>query len=216
VEVGEPDFDGADLVLRAKARSGEAYLALVSRYKGIVASAVYTLIPDAREVEEVCEDAFAEAWRKLDELRAAEAFGAWVRKIARRLALRRIRARARTRPLGGAGGVIVDPLSGEEAPPLRGRAAGSRDVDELPAGPGSDPSERLVIRDLYERIALEISRLPSYYRDAVGLRYFHALTCKEIAATLRLPIGTVTMRLSRGSRLLRSRLSVALKDYLET
>jgi DNA-directed RNA polymerase specialized sigma24 family protein len=108
------------------------------------------------EVEEVCEDAFAEAWRKLDELRAAEAFGAWVRKIARRLALRRIRARARTRSLGGGlAGMAVDPLSGDEARVLRDRPAGSRDVYELAAGPGSDPSERLVIRDLYERIALE-------------------------------------------------------------
>ena len=78
------DRTDGDLVELAKARSADAYLLLVSRYKGIVAAAVYTLIPDPREVEEVCEDAFAEAWRKLADLRAAWAFGAWVRKIARR------------------------------------------------------------------------------------------------------------------------------------
>src|SRR5438874_10251326 len=112
--------DEEDLVELAKARSGDAFLALVTRYKGIVASAVYTLIPDAREVEEVCEDAFAEAWRKLGELRAAAAFGGWVRKIARRLALRRLRARVRTR---------VAPRGYESA-------------EDVPAGPGADPSEQ--------------------------------------------------------------------------
>ncbi len=203
----EPDRDGADLVARAKARSDEAFLALVTRYKGIVASAVYTLIPDVREVEEICEDAFAEAWRNLDALRVAEAFGGWVRKIARRLALRRIRARSRARARAGNGGgaIVADRDDG-----LPGSGAA-----DPPAGPGADPSEQFAIRDLYERVALEISRLPAVYRDAIGLRDFDSLTCKEIAATLGLPVGTVTMRLSRGSRLLRARLGTALKDYLE-
>ncbi len=193
--MADDERSDGDLVLLAKARSADAYLRLVTRYKGVVASAVYTLIPDVREVEEVCEDAFAEAWRKLADLRAAWAFGAWVRKIARRLALRRLRVRTRARAGPGEGGFAPSP-------------------DDVPAGPGSDPSEQLAIRDLYERIALEVSRLPSSYRDAVGLRYFDGLSCKEIAATLGLPIGTVTMRLSRGSRLLRARLGAAIKDYL--
>src|SRR5438876_578801 len=64
---------------------------------GAKPAAGYTLIPDAREVEEICEDAFAEAWRNLGALRTAAAFGGWVRKIARRLALRRIRARTAAR-----------------------------------------------------------------------------------------------------------------------
>jgi RNA polymerase sigma-70 factor (ECF subfamily) len=192
------DRTDPDLVAAAKARSADAFLLLVTRYKGIVASAVYTLIPDPREVEEVCEDAFAEAWRRLDALRAAEAFGAWVRKIARRLALRRLKVRTRAAGKNG------------------GTAGGAPPLDDLPdATPGQNPLDQLAIRDLYERIALEVSRLPSVYRDAIGLRYFDALTCKEIAQTLGLPIGTVTMRLSRGSRLLRARLGTALKDYLD-
>jgi RNA polymerase sigma-70 factor (ECF subfamily) len=210
-----PDPRDADLVDLARGQSEEAYLTLVSRYKGIVASAIYSLLPDAREAEEICADAFAEAWRKLDDLRAAEAFGGWVRKIARRLTLRRLRERSRERRARRATGAARDGggTTAVAAPPES--TAARTDVADLAAGPGSDPSAQYAIRDLYERVALELSRLPAVYRDAVGLRYFDGLTCKEIAATLRLPIGTVTMRLSRGSRLLRSRLAVALKDYLD-
>lgn len=201
----------ADLVDLARGQSEEAFLTLVSRYKGIVASAIYSLIPNAREVEEICADAFADAWRNLDDLREAEAFGGWVRKIARRLTLRRLRERSRERRAARASGSATAGAGTAVAAPPEARA----DVADLVAGPGSDPAAQYAIRDLYERVALELSRLPAVYRDAVGLRYFDGLTCKEIAATLRLPIGTVTMRLSRGSRLLRSRLAVALKDYLD-
>ena len=212
--MSEPDRTDGDLVELAKARSAEAFLLLVRRYKGIVAAAVYTLIPDRHEVDEIVEDAFADAWGKLGELRAAWAFGGWVRKIARRLALKRLRARVRARgserAVGGRGGAGRGGAGGGAE---GGEAAAA--AEEVAAGPGSDPSEQLAIRDLYERIALEMSRLPSVYRDAIGMRYFDGLTCKEIQATLGLPLGTVTMRLSRGSRLLKARLGAALKDYLE-
>ena len=229
-----------DLVARARQGSEEAFLALVTRYKGIVCGSVFVLVRDAREAEEIAEDAFAEAWRALDQLRDAFAFGGWVRKIARRLALRRLRARSRSRGrAAGAGGVaLADGPPGRAgrdhervgrdldedrgriasaavaAAAARARQAGLA-VDDIAAGPEADPSAALQIRDLYERIALEMQRLPSCYRDVVGLRYFSGLACKEIAATLGIPIGTVTMRLTRGSRMLRARLETALKDYLE-
>jgi RNA polymerase sigma factor (sigma-70 family) len=225
-----------DLVARARAGSEEAFLALVTRYKGIVAGSVFVLVRDAREAEEIAGDAFAEAWRALEQLRDAFAFGGWVRKIARRLALRRIkaaseeRARARGRRAAGAGAagasgagggtgaggaaavLASDPWAGDG--PVPALPAGGR-VEDVPAGPEADPAALLQIRDLYERIALEMQRLPSCYRDVVGLRYFGGLAMKEIAATLGIPVGTVTMRLTRGSRMLRARLSTALKDYLE-
>jgi RNA polymerase sigma-70 factor (ECF subfamily) len=207
--VSEADAHIVDL---ARMGDEQAYLTLVRRYKGIVASKVYSVIPDLGVVDEICEDAFAKAWCKLGELRNAAAFGGWVRRIAHRLALGRLRAAARERQRRGGAGAVAVAAGGSGA---RARAPVIRDVAEVPAGPGSDPSERVAIRQLYERIALEISRLPRAYRDAMGMRYFDGLSCKEIAATLGLPIGTVTMQLSRGTRMLRGRLRTALKDYLE-
>ncbi len=198
----------ADLVRRAQRSDDDAYLALVTAYKGMVASSLYSVIPDLSVVDELTEDAFAEAWRKLDTLRRATSFGAWVRKIARRLALKHIRARSRQPATKGGGAAVARSESRTRPPTIR-------DVEDIPAGPGADPYEQLAIRELYERVALEIERLPKVYRDTLGLRYFQAMSCKEIASALGLPIGTVTMQLSWGSRLLRGHLSVALREYLE-
>jgi len=216
-----------DLVSRARAGDDRAFLALVTRYKGIVCGSLFVLLRDAREAEEVAEDAFAEAWRALDQLEDAFAFGGWVRKIARRLALRRLKARAKERSRRA-------PVTTGPAPQESGRHLGLDDerdrlaavaaarareapvsVEDLPARPESDPGAAQEIRDLYERIALEMQRLPACYRDVVGLRYFDGLAMKEISALLGIQVGTVTMRLTRGSRMLRARLGTALKDYLE-
>ena len=213
--VSEPLETDADLIERAQGGAADAFVTLVTRYKGITASAVFSLVPDAREAEEVCEDAFVEAWRRLGSLRNAAAFGAWVRKIARHLALRRLRARTRDRARRvRASGNSTATLAPEHESKRPTRTSGPTPLEEIPSRE-ADPSEQFAIRDLYERVALEVSRLPRPYREALGLRYFDGLACKEIAGALGLPIGTVTMQLSRGSRLLKARLSVALRDYLE-
>jgi RNA polymerase sigma-70 factor (ECF subfamily) len=219
--MGDPIESDADLIERARGGAADAFVALIARYKGITASAVFSLIPDAREADEVCEDAFVEAWQRLASLRSAAAFGAWVRKIARHLALRHIRARTRERArrAGQDGGrtALAEPATTAGPPEDRrpARASAPVPIEEIPAPATADPSEQFAIRDLYERISLELARLPRPYREALGMRYFGGLACKEIAAALGLPIGTVTMQLSRGSRLLRARLGAKLRDYLE-
>jgi RNA polymerase sigma-70 factor (ECF subfamily) len=51
-----------------------------------------------------------------------------------------------------------------------------------------------------------LESLPKALRDAVWLRDVDELSYAEIAARLRIPIGTVMSRISRGRRLLHDRL----------
>lgn len=203
----------AMIVTRVLHGDGDAYATLVTRYKGLVASAVYELIPHLKAVDEVTLDAFARAWRKLDRLKEHQAFGGWVRQIARRLALTRIRNEKRERQRLRREPERVG--AANESGPVPAARASVLDVENLPTEKREDPCEQLARKQLYELIAREISRLPGAYRRALGLRYFHGLSCKEIASALGIPIGTATMQLSRGNRLLRARLKPTLRDYLE-
>lgn len=48
-----------------------------------------------------------------------------------------------------------------------------------------------------------VAGLPEIYRQVVLLRYYGGLSCAEVGRELGVPVGTVTMRLSRAYALLR-------------
>jgi RNA polymerase sigma-70 factor, ECF subfamily len=52
-----------------------------------------------------------------------------------------------------------------------------------------------------------VADLPELYREVVLLRYYGGLSCAEVSRQLGVPVGTVTMRLSRAYAMLRKRLA---------
>lgn len=82
-----------------------------------------------------------------------------------------------------------------------------RDQDSLAAAPPV-PQE---IRD--ENILAALDKLPLAFREIVVMADIEEFSYKEIADTLKLPLGTVMSRLSRGRKLLREELSEVAKAY---
>ena len=75
-------------------------------------------------------------------------------------------------------------------------------IVSLQSEPAADPADR-------PDPALDqaVAGLPEIYRRVVLLRYYGGLSCAEVGRELAVPVGTVTMRLSRAYRLLRERLA---------
>jgi RNA polymerase sigma factor (sigma-70 family) len=73
--------------------------------------------------------------------------------------------------------------------------------DAMPE-PSTDPTQagRLEVRDMEAALAL----LPAEQREILLLVALEEMTYEEIAATLRIPVGTVMSRLSRGRERLRA------------
>jgi RNA polymerase sigma-70 factor (ECF subfamily) len=68
-----------------------------------------------------------------------------------------------------------------------------------------DPEQQLVQQDTVTRVRRALEGLPAEFREVLVLRDIEGLSYKEIAETLRVPIGTVMSRISRGrDRLLES------------
>jgi len=78
--------------------------------------------------------------------------------------------------------------------------------DEL-ADDTLDPEERLLQQHTVALVRAAIERLPVDFREVIVLREIEGLSYKEIAAILRVPIGTVMSRLARA----RDRLTAMLK-----
>ena len=69
-----------------------------------------------------------------------------------------------------------------------------------------DPEERLLQQYTVARVREALERLPADFREVVVLREIEGLSYKEIAAVVRVPLGTVMSRLARA----RERLLVML------
>jgi len=70
-----------------------------------------------------------------------------------------------------------------------------------------DPEERLLQQHTVARVRTAVEQLPDDFREVIVLREIEGLSYKEIAAVMRVPLGTVMSRLARA----RERLLAALK-----
>jgi RNA polymerase sigma-70 factor (ECF subfamily) len=70
-----------------------------------------------------------------------------------------------------------------------------------------DPEERLLQQHTVALVRAALEQLPVDFREAIVLREIEGLSYKEIAAIVRVPIGTVMSRLARA----RERLAAVLK-----
>jgi RNA polymerase sigma-70 factor (ECF subfamily) len=75
----------------------------------------------------------------------------------------------------------------------------------------AEPPVPQEIRD--ENILAALDKLPLAFREIVVMADVEEFSYKEIADTLKLPLGTVMSRLSRGRKSLREELSEVAKSY---
>ena len=130
---------------------------------------------DATAAEDLAQETLLEAWRNRHKLHDPSGAEAWVAAIARNVCLRSARRRGRDLP-------VADDS---------GEGAAIEDVDVL---------ER---RELAEVVGCALGRLPAETRDVLVQRFVHEKSPREIGERLGLSGDAVSMRLTRGTRLLR-------------
>lgn len=167
----------------------DAFRILVDRESGAVIRACHRVLGDLAAAEDVAQEAFVIAYRSLATWRGDGPFGAWLARIALRLAIRQA-ARRKTV-------AWVRPAQGEDH---------DARLHALPAGQGTDP-EGIALRGERQRSVRDaVARLDEPYREVVALRFFAERSLDEIATITGRPLGTVKTHLHRGLIRLRGRL----------
>jgi RNA polymerase sigma-70 factor (ECF subfamily) len=152
--------------------------ALVVAHHAAMYRYAYRLCGCPAEAEDLTQQAFLIAQRKLHQLREAERAGAWLFAVLRSCFLKSVR---RQRPVAAAVvNLEVDEVAGE-----------SPVVEEFDR----------------EALTVALNELPSDFRSVLLMFYFEELSYQEIAQQLEIPIGTVMSRLSRAKGRLRTRLA---------
>jgi RNA polymerase sigma-70 factor (ECF subfamily) len=195
--------DDADRELVASATAGDegAFAALVRRHAGAMYRVALRMTGNPSDAEEVLQEAFAQAHRKLDSFRGEARFSTWLYSIAVRTVLMRRRAE-RSRP-------VERPLD-DYLPRFDENGTYARlDLDYSTAA----RADALVERRQLARAALAfVAELPELYRAAFVLRDLEELDTEETAALLGIDVATVRQRLHRARLMLRARLNELVGD----
>ena len=92
-------LDDATLVVRAREGDTTAFEALVRRYRVPVHRIAVRILTDPASAADTAQQAFITAWRCLHDIKAEQAFAAWLYRIAVTRALSAARARRPQLPL---------------------------------------------------------------------------------------------------------------------
>ncbi len=132
-----------------------------------------------QEVEDVLQDAFIKVWKNLNEYRQELKLSSWLYRIAHNVTI------SRWRKMKTIESVITEH---------------TRDIIKVnyDDNPKEDKDEQMIHRLVY--------RLDPKYRDVIILKYFEEMNYEEISDVLKIPEGTVAVRLNRGKKLLKSML----------
>lgn len=159
----------------------ERFRLLVYRESTSVVRACFRVLGDLHEAQDIAQEAFVSAYRSLATWRGEGPFGAWLARIAIRLAVRQLgrrRAVAWIRPS----------LEGAESDPLA----------MLAAEPRTQPEHAALDAEQSSATRRAVARLDEPYRETVALRFFGERSLEEIATLTGRPLGTVKTHLRRG------------------
>jgi RNA polymerase sigma-70 factor (ECF subfamily) len=186
------ETDDMGLVQACRSGRTEAFGDLVRRYQDRLYPTVFRLTGRAEDASDVLQDTFLRAYQKLDAFQGDSSFYTWIYRIAVNLALSGRRQRRARLRLCGEGCVAM----ADAADPLR----------------DNDPSAPLERAERDRLIQEALDALTEDHRAVVVLKEYDGLHYEEIAATLRIPVGTVRSRLHRARCELRDRLHAIIDD----
>ena len=186
--------DDLALVRRAQAGDVEAFGELVERHRRAVFRAALAAVRSVSEADDVAQDAFVTAFRKLDGFRGEASFKTWLLAIAWRKAIDRRKSVTKWMQR------MVTPAhaneTGEEWDPMeRLTARGRTQEDEA------------MTSDLQRRLKPLIAALPKKLRDALLLAGSGDHSYEEIAGMLQIPVGTVKWRVSEARKVLKQKMA---------
>jgi RNA polymerase sigma factor (sigma-70 family) len=181
------------LVERSLAGDRSAFGAIVARYQSLVAAIAYSNSGSLSVSEDLAQETFLEAWRRLASLRDRTRLRPWLCRIAQHRSIDAARRDGRE-PLRAA-----EPIeTAADAPTL------------------SPPPAELAISAEEEALLWHaVGRIPETYRTPLVLFYREQQSIADVAASMGLSEDLVRQRLSRGRNLLRDQLQAFVEGALQ-
>lgn len=184
-----------DLELAARAIAGdpEAFVAIVRGHNRLLFRTARGIVPDA-DAQDVVQETYLRAFRRLDSYRGDAALGTWLARMAINVALTMRRQQGRVE--------LAADLGNDEEPWLDTLAASDDERPDVQAG-GSE---------LRALLQVTIDELPPIYRSVFILRAVEEMSVADTAYCLGVSEDVVKTRFLRARALLRERLASRVEN----
>ena len=182
----------AYLVMLALGGNREAFCQIVKRYQTLLCTIAYSALGDIKHSEDVAQEAFVEAWKKLDTLHNPEKLKSWLCGIVR-FKISRFRRQQPTKEQ-----TVDDPelLAGHPAE-------------------NEEPEAQAMSRQQHALMWQVLNSMDETYREPLILFYREQQSVERVAVELELTTDTVKQRLSRGRNLLKQAMSHVVEEGLK-
>lgn len=183
----------ASLVIASLGGDPQAFGKIVTRYQRLLCSLAYSSLGRLSESEDVAQEAFVEAWKKLGNLREPEKLKSWLCGILRFKISHHRRKEARQ--------------------PIR-QAGELHEADVLESN--NEPIEEVAMREEEQALLWQaLEAVPETYRETLILYYRDHRSVEHVACELDLSEDAVKQRLVRGRKLLQEKMLNFVEGALE-
>lgn len=196
MQVASPDRDETAMIESILGGNAERYHELIRPYERHVYKMALSLMKNEADAEDVAQEAFLRAFRKLADFRGQAKFSTWLISIT----LNEARGRLRRQAVARTESLDSSPEDGAPVSP-----AMLRDWREVP----SEALEREEIRRLLQTA---IANLAPMYREVLVLRDVEEFSVEETAVALAISAGNVKVRLHRARLMMQKELAPKLKQ----
>lgn len=173
------DLSDGELVELVRSKDQELYRELVLRYQNSLLRYANHLVKDEAPAADVVQEAFIKAFLNLKGFNTEKKFSSWIYRIVHNEAINYLKRSKK-----------VIPFAGREWLADKVKSGTNLENDFLKEEKG-------------ENIRRGLEKLPLKYSEPLILFYFEEKSYDEIGDILKMPVGTVGTRISRGKNLLR-------------
>jgi RNA polymerase sigma factor (sigma-70 family) len=174
-----------DLLHKITEGDTEAFQVLIEQYQRLVAHIVFRMVMNSADRQDLCQDIFLKIYENLNQFQFHSKLSTWIARIAYHLCL--------------------NYLKKKKVPLFEDQFPSTMTMDSL-AAESSAPDQALQSLDLYDRMSVEIQKIPVQYRTILTLYHLDEMSYAEIAKVMDLPEGTVKNYLFRARRFLKHNL----------
>ncbi len=139
-----------------------AFAGLVEKHQSVLLRVAFRYVKDAELAEDVVQESFIKAYKKLESFEGRSSFRSWMYQITANTAKNK----------------------------LRKKKFDTVDIDKVPLAVEQTMDASIYLSDVNSMLMTEINSLPNKQRQALTLRIFDDLSFKEVAAIMDCPYDT--------------------------